>query len=144
MARELLILPLAPDGSFEFTGDGTDRVVDGERSLELPASLEGYQHRLVDLWVLPGRRYRASVQAMRTGFQARVHSTAFMLKGHDSEQPLLRKNMDRERPNEWQTLSYEFETPPDLTRAAVYLYNVGSPDTAWFDDLFVEDLGPSS
>jgi len=142
ISREFLVLPLAPDGSFEFTGDGTDRVTGGQRSLRLPPSDEGYQHRLVDLWLLPQRRYRVSVQAMRTGFEARVHSTAFALRGAEYEEPLRRATMDRDRPNEWQTLEYDFETPPDLTRAAIYLYNVGSPDTAWFDDLYVEDLGP--
>ncbi len=42
----------------------------------------------------------------------------------------------------WQALEYEFETPPDLSRATLYLYNVESPDTAYFDDVHIEDLGP--
>jgi len=142
MSRDFLALPLAYDGSFELSGEGTDQVADGKRSLKLGPSLEGYQHRLVDLWLLPNHRYRLRVQAMRTGFEARVHSTAFILKGSGHEEPLRYARMDTARPNEWQGLEYELQTPPDLTRAGIYLYNVGSPDTAWFDDLYVEDLGP--
>ncbi|MGD9495378.1 MAG: hypothetical protein AB7Y46_03605 [Armatimonadota bacterium] len=57
------------------------------------------------------------------------------------ELPIMRATMDPTRPKEWQTPEYAFETPPDLTRAQLHLYNVEAPDTAWFDDVYVQDLG---
>jgi len=93
------------------------------------------------LWLEPGHRYRLQVQARRTGFTARVHSTAITMYGESTEFPIVRENMDAARPDEWQTLEYEFDTPDDLSRATLYLYNVESPDTAWFDDVYVADLG---
>ena len=38
-------------------------------------------------------------------------------------------------------LNVDFTTPADLTRAALYLYNVRSADTAWFGNIRVEQLG---
>jgi len=140
--REVLVLPLAWDGSFEALGTGEDQVVDGQRSLKLGPSLEGYQHRTVSLWLLPGHSYRLSVQMRRDGFEARVYGTAVVVRSWQGDLPIMRAPVDTGKVNEWQTASYEFTTPLDLERALLYLYNVGSPDTAWFDDIYVEDLGP--
>lgn len=142
IAREFLALPFALDGSFEGTGETSDLAVVGSKVLELGPTTEGYLYGARRLWLEPGHRYRISVQARRTGFTARVHSTAITMATETRDLPIVRANMDTTRPNEWQTLSYELETPPDFTRAQLYLYNVESPDTAWFDDVLVEDLGP--
>ncbi len=142
VTREFLALPVVLDGSFEALGTPSELAVAGAKVLELGPSMEGYRHVTRRLWLEPGHRYRLQVQARRSGFTARVHSTAITMAGESGELPIMRANMDTTRPNEWQTLEYAFETPPDLTRAMLYLYNVESPDTAWFDDVHVEDLGP--
>jgi len=141
IAREFLALPVALDGSFEAVGTESEFAFEGTRVLELGPS-EQYQYGAKRLWLEPAHRYRLQVQARRSGFDARVHSTAITMAGESGDLPIMRANMDTTRPNEWQTLEYSFETPPDLTRAQLYLYNVESPDTAWFDDIYVEDLGP--
>ncbi len=141
IGREFLALPIMLDGSFESLGTESDLAVHGERVLELGPSLEGYQYAPQRLWLEPGRRYRLQVQSRRTGFDARVHSTALQVHGVTESGPIVRAPVDTTRPNEWQTIEYEFETPDDLSRATLYLYNVESPDTAYFDDVSVEDLG---
>ncbi|MEA3402697.1 MAG: hypothetical protein U9R79_15765 [Armatimonadota bacterium] len=141
--REFLALPIMLDGSFEALGTDSDLAVHGRRVLELGPSMEGYQYAPQRLWVEPGHRYRLQVRSRRTGFDARVHSTALQVRGESFEGPIERAAVDTDRVDEWQTLEYEFETPDDLTRATLYLYNVESPDTAWFDDVYVEDLGPA-
>jgi len=140
IAREFLALPVAHDASFEGQGTPSEFAAEGARVLELGPS-EQYQYGAKRLWLEPGHRYRLQAQARRSGFNARVHSTAITMAGESGDLPIMRANMDTARPNEWQTLEYSFETPPDLTRAQLYLYNVESPDTAWFDDVYVEDLG---
>lgn len=139
-SREQLLVPPLLDPSFEFSGDGEG--IDG-RALELGPTAEGYQHRVLDLWLLGGRRYRLSFQAKRTGFKADVRGTLLRLsKGDGDGLEDHRWSLDPKRPGEWQELGGTFGTPPDLTRASLYLYNVRSPDTAWFDRLRIDDLGP--
>lgn len=142
VAREFLVLPFVHDGSFELAGNDSEQVVEGARSLRLGPSLEGYQHRTVRLWVLPNRKYRVAVEMRRDGFQARIHGTALVIGDTRGNAPIVRAPVDTNRVNQWQTCSYEFVTPPDLQTATLYLYNVESPQTAWFDDIRVEDLGP--
>jgi hypothetical protein len=142
VAREFLILSLMSDGSFEVAGNDAVQVTEGERSLMLGPSAEGYQHRTVRLWVLPNRKYRVSAEIRRDGFDARIHGTALVIGDSQGNAPIVRAPVDATKVNEWQTAVYEFETPPDLQTATLYLYNVVSPDTAWFDDIRVEDLGP--
>jgi len=109
----------------------------------LPPTESGYQHQLFNLWLEPSHRYRVRVRAKRTGFKAKVAGTLMMVTDPTGRVVWKRRNLDRKRPNEWQTITYEFETPPELERSGIYLYNVVSPDIAWFDDLRVDDLGPS-
>lgn len=142
IAREFLALPLMLDGSFEALGTESDLAVHGDRVLELGPSMQGYQYAPQALWLEPGRAYRLQVSARRTGFTARVHSTALQVHGVSESGPIVRAPVDTARPDEWQTLEYEFETPGDLSRATLYLYNVESPDTAYFDAVQIEDLGP--
>ncbi len=142
ITREMYVTPQILDRSFEFRGNATDQAVDGSRSFELPPSDEGYQHRLQGMWLMPGHRYRLSVKMRRSGFDARVLGTRLSITAHSGAPPDKQHPVDRTLPNEWQTIKDEFETPPELIRAAIYLYNVTSPDSAWFDDLRVEDLGP--
>ena len=142
VSRTFLLTPLVLDGSWEFLGTREEFVAHGQHTLTLPPTESGYQHRVVDFWLEPGRRYRYHVQARRSGFTARVAGTLLMVNGETDRFVWKRYGLDRERPDEWQTLTDTFETPPDLTRAGIYLYNVVSPDTAWFDDLWIEDLGP--
>ena len=139
--REVLVTPLAWDGSFEALGTGDDQFVDGSRSLKLGPALEGYLHQTVSLWLLPGHDYRASVQMRRDGFKARIYGTLLSVRSSTGDLPFLRQNGDATKPNEWQTLTYEFSTPLDLERVLLYLYNVESENAAWFDDIHVEDLG---
>ena len=139
--RELLLTPLLLDPSFEFLDPGQGKGVDG-RALELGPTTEGFQHRLLDLWLLPSHRYRLSLQAKRTGFQADVRGVLLRLSRAAHIHQDHRWALDRKRPNVWQPLGGELVTPPELTRAALYLYNVRSPATAWFDDIHIEDLGP--
>lgn len=141
-AREQLLVPLLLDPSFEFTGAGTGEGIDG-RALELGPTTAAYQHRVLDLWLLGRRRYRLSLQAKRTGFKADVRGTLLRLsKGDDDGIEDHRWALDPKRPGEWQELGGIFTTPPGLARASLYLYNVRSPDTAWFDRLRIDDLGP--
>ena len=143
VVREFLALPLMLDASFEALGTDSDLATHGGRVLELGPSMEGYQYAPQRLWLEPGRKYRLEVQSRRTGFDARVHSTALQVHGLSGSGPIERAPIGDQQPNEWRTLSYEFETPDDFTHATLYLYNVGSPDTAYFDDVNVEDLGPA-
>ncbi len=143
IAREFLALPLMLDASFEALGTASDFPEHGERVLELGPSARGYQYAPQPLWLEPGHSYRLEVGSRRTGFDARVHSTALQVHGVDESGPIVRAPVDATRPNEWQRLEYEFETPADLSRATLYLYNVESPDTAYFDDVYIEDLGPA-
>ncbi len=141
--RTFLAIPLVFDGSWEFRGAVDEFVYHGVRALKLPPSDRGYQHQLPNLFLEPAHRYRLQVQAMRSGFKAKVQGVLLAVRAESNPRYVWRyRGLDRKRPNEWQTLSIEFETPPDLERAGIYLYNVISPDTAWFDDLRVEDLGP--
>ncbi len=141
--REQLLTPLLPDPSFDFLEPQTGPGVDGP-ALELGPTTKGYQHRTADLWLLPGRRYRLAFQSKRTGFKADVRGSLLRLSRGDADEVIdHRWALDPKRPNEWQPLGGEFTTPPDLARAVLYLYNVRSPDTAWFDDLRVDDLGPT-
>ncbi|MFQ5811556.1 MAG: hypothetical protein ACE5JM_18205, partial [Armatimonadota bacterium] len=143
VTREAYVTPQILDGSFEFRGNGTDQTTDGRRSLELPPSDEGYQHKLPDMWLMPAHRYRLTLKLRRTGFDAQVLGSRLSIRAHATKLPDRQYPIDRRRPHEWQTVTDEFETPPDLIRAAIYLYNVMSPDTAWFDHLSIEDLGPA-
>ncbi len=142
ISREFLIIPFTNDGSFELAGNDEDQAAEGGRSLMLGPSLEGYQHRTAQLLVLPNRQYRVSVQMRRNGFAARVHGTALMIKDARGNAPIVREPSDTAAVDQWQTISYDFETPPDVQGVTLYLYNVESEDTAWFDDIHVEDLGP--
>lgn len=142
--RTVLVPPLALDGSFELLSPGGTDAVEGRHCVELGPTTEGYLHRTVELWLHPERRYKLSVKARRTGFTAAVSGTLLRLSPNaENVYEDHRWGLDAKRPNEWQTLGGEFTTPRDLTRALLYLYNVRSPDTAWFDDLRLEDLGPA-
>ncbi len=132
--REPLLTPLLLDPSFEFLEVGQQEAPYG-RALELGPTTEGYQHRRLDLWLLPGREYRIAFQSKRTGFQADVRGSLLRLHRRDGTYEDHRWALDPKRPNEWQKLGGEFTTPAELTRASLYLYNVRSPDTAWFGDI---------
>ena len=136
-AREQLLTPLLLDPTFELLEVGRHDAPFG-RALELGPTTEGYQHRLLSLWLLPGRRYRISLQSKRTGFQADVRGVLLRLTRRDDTHEDHRWALDSNRPNEWQELGGEFTAPADLTRASLYLYNVRSPDTAWFGDIRLE------
>ncbi|NLY01197.1 MAG: hypothetical protein GXY83_34330 [Rhodopirellula sp.] len=139
--REQLLTPPALDPSFDFLETKTGEGVDG-RALELGPTTEGYQHRTVDLWLLPNRRYQLTFQSKRTGFKADVRGSLLRLhKGENDAMEDHRWALDPKRPGVWQKLGGEFTTPADLTRAVLYLYNVRSTDTAWFDEIRIEDLG---
>ncbi|NUQ01672.1 MAG: hypothetical protein HUU35_17650, partial [Armatimonadetes bacterium] len=143
LRRAVLLTPLALNGDFELVDGTPGERADGQRALHLPPTDSGYLHRLVDLWLLPNRRYRLAVSARRTGFTAAVAGT--LLRLNTATEGIYqdhRWGLDSKRPEQWQRLGGEFTTPADLTRAGLYLYNVRSPDNAWFDDLRVEDLGP--
>ena len=141
--RTFHVLPLVVDGSWEFRGAAEDFGVHGSRVLTLPATDSGYLHKLPNLWLEPSRRYRFTVHARRVGFKAAVSGSLLAVMGEKGRSVWKRYSLDRKRPGEWQVLTDTFETPRDLTRAGLYLYNVRSPDPAWFDDLSVEDLGPA-
>ena len=134
--RELLLTPLVLNGTFEHL-DATQ----GE--LHLPPSDTGFQHRLIDLDLLPNHRYRVTFRSKRSGFTARVRGSLLRLWKDSPGYQDARYSLDTKRPNEWQTIGGELTTPPDLCRAGLYLYNVDSPDDAWFDDIQAEDLGPA-
>ena len=140
VARTFLATPLVPDASWEMLGEADPTAPDGEKTLTLPPTDSGYLYALPDLWLEPGRTYRLTVKAKRSGFKADVLGTLLMATDPDGKPVWDRKKPDTTRPNEWQTVTYEFKTPPDLLRAGIYLYNVRSSDTAWFDDLYVEEI----
>jgi len=140
VTRNFLALPLALDGSFEVWGHASDDAPDGKRALVLPPSDSGYQHRVVHLWLEPARRYRLTVRAKRTGFTYRVGGALLWVQNDTTNTVWQHRGLDRKRPNAYQALTWEFDTPPELTRADLYLYNVISPDTAWFDDVRVEEV----
>jgi len=139
--RNFLLVPLVMDGSWEISGTEEEIAADGKRTLTLPPSTTGYQHRLVYFFLEPRRRYRFRVLARRSGFRAAVSGTRLMVQAEKENAVYKHYSLDRNRPDEWQEISDVFETPPDLTRAGIYLYNVKSPDTAWFDALQIEDIG---
>ncbi|MGC9319691.1 MAG: hypothetical protein ACP5KN_16790, partial [Armatimonadota bacterium] len=97
--RELLATPIMLDGSFEALGTASELAAHGERVLELGPSMEGYQYAPQRLWVEPGHRYRLQVQSRRTGFDARVHSTALQVRGESFEGPIERAPVNTERAN---------------------------------------------
>jgi hypothetical protein len=105
------------------------------------ATTTGYQYELPDFWLEPEHRYRFTVKQLRTGFKADVQGVRLTVRDNADNDAFKHYRPQPERPNVWQTLTDEFQTPRALTRAALYLYNVRSPDTAWFDELRVEDLG---
>jgi len=140
-ARTFLATPLALDSSWEVWGTPEPNAPNGKCALTLPPTDSGYQHQLVDMWLEPDHRYRLRVKAKRTGFKAKVAGTLLMVNDPKGHVVWARRGLDRKRPNQWQTISYEFETPSELERAGIYLYNVRSSDVAWFDDLDVRDLG---
>ncbi len=136
LERTALLTPPALDGSFEvFGGDGP--AAHGARSLELPATDDGFLHHLHELWLLPGRSYEVTVQARYQAFGAEVDGVLLRLERSDGSYQDHRWGPDRTRPDTWQTLGGEVTTPADLSRAMLYLYNVRSPAPAWFDDIRV-------
>jgi len=139
ITRTFFVTPLVLDGSWEVRGTPEETAPDGERTLTLPPTDSGYLHQLVDIWAEPDRRYRLQVKAKRSGFTAKVWGTLLMVTDPTTRCVWEYRKLDKNRPGEWQTLTYEFRTPRELTRAGIYLYNVVSPDTAWFDDLYVEE-----
>jgi hypothetical protein len=141
-SRDLLLMPLVLGGSWELLGGTPGHAVDGRQALELGPTREGYQYRLPDFWLEPRHRYRFTVSQMRDGFQADVRGVRLTVRDNDGGDAWEHFRADSSRPGEWQVLSDEFVTPAELTRAALYLYNVRSPHTARFDALQVEDLGP--
>ncbi|HID23495.1 MAG TPA: hypothetical protein EYP14_14010 [Planctomycetaceae bacterium] len=141
IARTFLATPLALDSSWEVWGTPEPNAPHGKCTLTLPPTSSGYQHQLFDLWLEPEHRYRLRVKAKRTGFKAKVAGTLLMVNDPKGHVVWARRGLDRRRPNQWQTISYDFETPSELERAGIYLYNVRSSDIAGFDDLQVRDLG---
>lgn len=142
--REALITPLVLDPGFELFEKSPGPGEGGGGALQLGPTTEGFQHRLVDLWLLPRRRYRLTMSSRRTGFEAAVRGVLLRLHHGEDEAYLdQRWSLDTKQPNAWQRIGGEFTTPDDLTRAALYLYNVRSPDTAWFDNLDLLELGPA-
>lgn len=135
--REQLLTPLLLDPSFDLPEAGQDEAPFG-RAVELGPTTEGYQHRRLDVWLLPGRQYRIAFQSKRTGFQADLRGSLLRLTRRDGSFEDHRWALDPKRLNEWQELGGEFTTPADLTGASLYLYNVRSPDTAWFGDMRLE------
>ncbi|MDY0166601.1 MAG: hypothetical protein RBS80_08660 [Thermoguttaceae bacterium] len=135
--REQLLTPLLLDPTFDLPETEQHEAPFG-RAVELGPTTEGYQHRRLDVWLLPGRRYRIAFQSKRTGFQADVRGSLLRLTRRDGSLEDHRWALDPKRPNEWQELGGEFTTPADLTGASLYLYNVRSPDTAWFGDIRLE------
>ncbi len=136
--REHLLTPLLLDPSFQFLEVGQGEAPFG-RALELGPTSEGYQHRRLDLWLLPDRPYRIAFPSKRSGFQADVRGSLLRLHRRDGSHEDHRWTLDPQRPNQWQELGGQFTTPADLTRASLYLYNVRSPHTAWFGDIRVDE-----
>lgn len=140
--REVLVIPAVLDGSFDVMAHPSEQAFDGAGALHLPPTTQGFQHALIDLSLLPAHRYRLSFQVRRTGFQAEVRGALLRQWKHSPGYVDHRFGEDTGRPDEWQQLGGEFETAPDMVRIGLYLYNVRSPEHAWFDRIRVEDLGP--
>jgi len=144
LEREALITPLVLDPGFELFERSPGPGEHGGGALQLGPTTEGFQHRLQDLWLLPKRRYQLTLSSRRTGFDAAVRGVLLRLHhGEDEAYIDHRWSLDTKQPEVWQRIGGEFVTPDDLTRGALYLYNVRSPDTAWFDNIDLVDLGPA-
>ncbi|MBM3497432.1 MAG: hypothetical protein FJX74_02070 [Armatimonadetes bacterium] len=133
LARNFLY-PLLEDGSFEQDGTPLADAPDGERAVHFGPA-EGWQgtYRLLNL--VPGRRYQAGVTARRTGTQGEMYGLVRMRDGEQWHYASL--NFPEQPLNEWVDLTVDFEAPPTLREANLYLYNSKSEATVDYDRLWV-------
>jgi hypothetical protein len=129
------LYPLLEDGSFEKDGTPVEGAPDGKCAVHFGPA-EGWQgtHRTLNL--VPGRRYRASVSARRTGTQGEMYGLVRMRDGSD-QWHYANLTFPAEPLNAWIELSAEFPAPTTLREANLYLYNMHTQEAVDYDDLRV-------
>ncbi|MCZ7644173.1 MAG: hypothetical protein M5U26_02650 [Planctomycetota bacterium] len=138
---ESIAFPLAMDASFELAGNEEQDVQAGRKGLRLDPST-GLQHRMVPLYLEPGRKYRVSFSYKRTGGAAKMNC-ANIWQRLEAQNETNTKRIELPEEGRWAKASAEFVCAPRYVCTDLYLYNWVSERTFWVDDIRVEDLGPA-
>ncbi|MBI2298170.1 MAG: carbohydrate binding domain-containing protein [Armatimonadetes bacterium] len=155
---DLVVRPWVLNGGFETPGAGArpagwnfqgpelastdnDRPAAGKACLKLTGRPGVFVEADQLVPVVAGQTYAASCQMRRSaGEAARVQPAVVLFMKSGPEQYAYLEPRTKQPAAEWNEYFVRFTVPPDVARVAVYLYNVNSTATAWFDEVQVEPV----
>ncbi len=122
---------------------------DGRRSYRLVGQAKEWRAGNLDIALKPGTRYRFHIRIRRTANSPNIYASIW--EGRrlpDGKQDAVSHivGQQKEGPlDEWQTFETTFTSLPAAEQIGcrLYLYNMNTPATAWFDDIrLVPEIAP--
>ena len=153
--QELLVRPLVINGGFEVPGGvarpaswnyqgpqlaatDTENPAAGRASLKLTGNPGVFVEADQEIPAAPGQRYVARCQMRRTARQGVRIQPAIVLFMKDGPEQYAYLEKTTNRPDDqWNEYAARFAVTNEVSRVAIYLYNINSTATAWFDEIQV-------
>jgi hypothetical protein len=153
--QTLWVRPVILNGSFDNVGSGgrpsdwtyqkpeqaSSETVAGNTCLKLVGKpglfVEGNQQ----ITLLPGVTYQARCRMKRTpGATARATAAVVLFPKSGTERYHYFEKLTKNPDDQWNDYGATFTVGADVSRTALYLYNVNSEATVWYDDVSVSPV----
>ncbi|NLC59089.1 MAG: hypothetical protein GX774_19820 [Armatimonadetes bacterium] len=121
----------------------TNGAAEGERCLKLSGEPSRFVEAHQALTLEPGGTYVARCKLRHTGGPgARIRPAIVFFLNTGEERYVYLEPTSAGPPEEWRDYQARFTAPENARLVALYLYNVHSEATAWYDDVHLEAVSP--
>lgn len=156
--QRLMVRPVVVNGGFERAGaggraadwsyQGPDRVsldttnpAEGQQCLKLEGQKGVFVEADQTIAVEPGGTYEATCRMRRTaGEGARIGPAVVLFLKAGGERYVYMQKTTQAPDDQWNECRGAFTVKDDVARVLLYLYNVNSTATAWYDDVRVRPV----
>jgi hypothetical protein len=156
--QTLWVRPIILNGGFEKIGSGgrpsdwsyqkpeqiSAENVEGETCLKLQGKSDGFVEADQPVSLIPGRTYEARCRMKRTaGAAYRATAAVVLFLKASGERAYDLKKLTTNPDDQWNDYGVTFTPGDDFARSSVYLYNVNSAATVWYDAVSVRPVKPA-